>query len=105
MLRCWRSMTNRSGPIREALSEVLAPLAAVDGGRIYLVQIGDQVVSLHWAGRYAGSPASALLHSEVAVPLIRQVAPDTVVYWSSGHIVPASAELIQPSSAAIKNPV
>lgn len=92
-----RSMNNRSGPIREVLSEALAPLVAAGGGRIYLSNLNDEELSLHWAGRYAGSPASSLLHEEIAVPLIHRVAPGIIVRWSSGCLIPIGAELIEPS--------
>jgi hypothetical protein len=98
MLGSYCLMTNRSGLIRDVLSEVLAPIVAADGGQLYFEQVNDHEVSLHWAGRYAGSPAAGLLHEEVAVPLIRQVAPDTIVKWSSGFLVPPQAELVRPSS-------
>ncbi len=91
-----RSMNNQSGHIREVLSEALAPLVAADGGRIYLSQVNDEELSLHWAGRYAGSPASGLLHEEIAVPLIQRVAPGMIVRWSSGCLIPSGAELIEP---------
>jgi hypothetical protein len=97
-----RSMTNRSGLIRGALSEMLAPLVAAEGGQVYFEEVGDEEVSLHWAGRYAGSPAAGLLHEEVAVPLVQQVAPGTLVKWSSGRLVPAKAELIEPAKTRVE---
>lgn len=96
MIRFGCSMSNRSGLIRDVLAEVLAPIVAADGGRIYLEQTGDNEVSIHWAGRYAGHPAAWLLHEELAVPLIRRVSPDTEVKWSSGWLVPPGAELVTP---------
>lgn len=89
-------MNFRSGPIREALSKVVAPLVAVDGGHLYLTKLDDGEVALHWAGRYAGSPAACLLHEEIVVPLIDRLAPGIVVTWSSGCIIPIGAELIEP---------
>jgi hypothetical protein len=89
-------MSEQSLVLREMLSTALAPLAAADGGEIYLEELGEQEFSLHWAGRYAGSPAAALLHEEIAVPLIRQLAPQAIVRWSSGHIVPTNAKRVAP---------
>jgi Fe-S cluster biogenesis protein NfuA len=93
-------MNNQSGKIREVLAEALAPLVAAGGGRIYLSELSDEALLLHWAGRYAGSPASGVLHEELAVPLIRRIAPSVVVKWSSGRLIPSGAELIQPIGKA-----
>lgn len=89
-------MNNRSGPIRDALSAVLAPLVAADGGQVYIEEMANEGVLLHWAGRYAGSPAAGLVHEEIAVPLIQRVAPGTIVRWSCGALIPRHAELIVP---------
>lgn len=85
-------MSNLPPPIRQALSELLAPLVAMEGGEIYLSDGPDGALTLHWAGRYSGSSAAALVHQELAVPLIEAVAPGTVVRWSSGRLIPAKAE-------------
>lgn len=87
-------MNNRSGLIREALSEALAPLVAAGGGQIYFSELGEDELLLHWAGRYAGSPACGLLHEELALPVIHRIAPTMIVRWSSGRIIPPGAELI-----------
>lgn len=89
-------MSSRTGPIRQVLSELLAPLVAKEGGQLYLMESEDGVLTLHWAGRYSGNPATALIHEEIAVPLIREVAPGTVVKWTSGRLIPTNAELVEP---------
>jgi hypothetical protein len=97
MLPCYRWMQSRYRQVREALSKVLAPLVAAEGGRIYLQELGESEFLVHWAGRYAGSPAVELLHNEVTLPLIQRVAPGSIVRWSSGRLVPAKAELVEPT--------
>jgi hypothetical protein len=92
-------MQSRYSQVREALSKVVAPLASAEGGRIYLEALGDSEVLIHWAGRYAGSPAVELLHVEVTLPLIQRVAPGTIVRWSSGRLIPQGAVLVEPSKA------
>jgi hypothetical protein len=69
-----------------------------EGGEIYLTCVNDREVSIHLAGRYSGSPAAALLHQELALPLIESVAQGTIVNWSSGHIIPQEAEKLVPPS-------
>lgn len=93
-------MSSRTGPIRQVLSELLAPLVAKEGGSVYFMESEDGVLTLHWAGRYSGNPATALIHEEIAVPLIQEIAPGTIVKWSSGRLVPTDAELVEPRLTA-----
>lgn len=85
-------MSNRPPPLRQVLSELLAPLVAMEGGEIYVSEDADGILNLHWAGRYSGSSAAGLVHQELALPLIEAVAPGTVVRWSSGRLIPAQAQ-------------
>lgn len=72
-------------------------MLAVDGGQIYLEEVTERELLIHWAGRYAGSPAVAVLHTELAVPLIQRIAPGTLVRWSSGQLIPPNARLVSPA--------
>lgn len=95
-------MSSRTGPIRQALCELLAPLVAKEGGQLFLLEGEDSSVTLHWAGRYSGSPATALIHAEIAVPLIEEIAPGTLIKWSSGRLVPEGAEPLEPITSRVE---
>jgi hypothetical protein len=94
-------MKNRSGQIQVALAEALAPIVAADGGAVYMAEAGEDELLLHWAGRYAGSPACVILHEELALPIIRRLAPGVVVKWSSGRLIPDGAKLIEPLNGRV----
>lgn len=78
--------------ILQVVREVLAPLVRADGGELYLVQVEDDAVSLHLAGRFAGCPGNALARRQIIEPAIRAVAPNAQVTVSSGALVPKGAQ-------------
>ena len=77
--------------ILRVIREVLVPLVHADGGELYLVSAGDEAVSIHLAGRYAGCPGVNLARRQVIEPAIRAVAPKAQITISSGAIVPKGA--------------
>lgn len=84
-------MSSRTEQIRQAVAEFLVPMVEREGGEIYLTSIQEREISIHLAGRYAGSPAASLLYQELILPLVEAVAPGTIVHWSSGRVIPRTA--------------
>jgi Fe-S cluster biogenesis protein NfuA len=76
------------------IRDVIAPLIRADGGLLYLVDAGDDSVTLHLAGRYAGCPGNTLARRRIIEPAIFAVAPGARVTMSSGPIIPDNAELL-----------
>ncbi len=76
--------------------EVLAPLVLADGGRLYLVSAGDDHVSLHLAGRFAGCPGNTLAIRRIVEPAFQAVAPGARVTVTSGAIIPPGASAVSP---------
>jgi Fe-S cluster biogenesis protein NfuA len=80
--------------ILRVVREVVAPLVRADGGRIYLVAVDDDAVTLHLAGRYAGCPGNTLAIRRIIEPAIFAVAPRARVTVTSGALWPADATLL-----------
>jgi Fe-S cluster biogenesis protein NfuA len=81
--------------ILRVVRDVLAPLVWADGGKLYLVRAGDDVVALHLTGRFSGCPGNTLATRRVIEPAIFAVAPNARVSITSGALVPPGAELIR----------
>jgi len=86
--------------ILTVIKEVLAPMVAADGGRLYVVQADSKQVSLHLAGRFAGCPGNSVTTRRVIQPLIAAVAPNAEVTVTWGRLVPAGATRVDESEAA-----
>jgi len=78
--------------ILRVLREVLGPLVRSDGGEVYLVQVEEDVVTIHLAGRYAGCPGNTLARRQIIEPAIRAVAPRAKITVSSGALIPSGAQ-------------
>jgi Fe-S cluster biogenesis protein NfuA len=86
--------------ILKVIREVLAPMVAADGGRLYVVQADAKHVTLHLAGRFAGCPGNHVATQRVIEPLIEAVAPDAEVTVTWGRLVPTGATRVDTASAA-----
>jgi Fe-S cluster biogenesis protein NfuA len=86
--------------ILTVIKEVLAPMVAADGGRLYVVQADSQQVSLHLAGRFAGCPGNQVATRRVIQPLIAAVAPGAEVTVTWGRLVPMGATHVDVGGAA-----
>lgn len=86
--------------ILTVIKEVLAPMVAADGGRLYVIQADSKQVSLHLAGRFAGCPGNQVTTRRVIQPLIAAIAPDAEVTVTWGRLVPAGATRVDESGAA-----
>jgi Fe-S cluster biogenesis protein NfuA len=84
-------MTSPLAEMEQRLRLVAAPLIARDGGRLYLVRLTEEQVSLHLAGRYAGAPGAHLVLERILVPLIRAISPTIQVAMTSGWSPPSGA--------------
>jgi Fe-S cluster biogenesis protein NfuA len=89
--------------ILSVIKEVLAPMVAADGGRLYVVQADSKQVSLHLAGRFAGCPGNQVATRRVIQPLIEAVAPNAELTVTWGRLVPMGATVVEVSdtSAAV----
>jgi len=83
--------------LKQMLRDVLAPLAVLDGGEVYLVAADDDEVSLHLAGRLGGSPATVVVTRRIVEPAVKAVLPDAKLIVTSGWRVPEDAEKIEAS--------
>lgn len=90
--------------ILKVIKEVLAPMVAADGGRLYVVHADSKQVTLHLAGRFAGCPGNHIVTQRVIEPLIAAVAPDAQVSVTWGRLVPAGAERVDGSNAGAAAP-
>jgi Fe-S cluster biogenesis protein NfuA len=85
--------------ILTVIKEVLAPMVAADGGRLYVVQADPQQVSLHLAGRFAGCPGNHVTTRRVIQPLIAAVAPTAELTVTWGRLVPMGATRVDDGPA------
>lgn len=76
------------------LREVLAPLVAADGGRLYVVEVSAERVAIHLSGRYAGCPGNTLATRRVIEPAVRAVLPQAELTVTAGTTVPSGARLV-----------
>jgi len=88
-------MADKTEAVRNVLAEILAPLFAVEGGRVYLVSADKKEIALHLAGSLSGSPATHMVTRRVVEPALEVVAPKAKVVITSGWSVPDGAELIE----------
>lgn len=77
--------------ILTVIREILAPMVAVDGGRLYVVQADAQRVTLHLGGRFAGCPGNQVATRRVIQPIIAAVAPGAELTVTWGRLVPSGA--------------
>jgi Fe-S cluster biogenesis protein NfuA len=86
--------------ILTVIKEVLAPMVAADGGRLYVVHANSKQVTLHLAGRFAGCPGNHVATQRVIEPLIAAVAPSAEVTVTWGRLVPTGATQVGGSSSS-----
>lgn len=75
--------------------EVVAPLVHADGGKVYVVAVEPDQLTLHLAGMCSGCPGVTLTARSVIEPAIHAVAPSARVVVTSGVVVPEGASLVQ----------
>ncbi len=80
--------------ILTVIREVLAPMVAADGGRLYVIRADAEHVDLHLAGRFAGCPGNQVATQRVIQPAIAAVAPAAELTVTWGRLVPAGAKQI-----------
>ncbi len=80
--------------VLRVLKEIIAPLVEADGGRLLLVAIDFDQVTIHLAGRLAGTPGLGLFCRNVLEPAIHSVAPAARVVLTTGFLIPAGASEI-----------
>ena len=85
--------------ILTVIKEVLAPMVAADGGRLYVVQADLKQVTLHLAGRFAGCPGNQVAARRVIQPVIAAVAPNAEVTVTWGRLVPTGATQVDAAAA------
>jgi Fe-S cluster biogenesis protein NfuA len=85
--------------ILAVIQEVLAPMVAADGGRLYVVQADAKQVSLHLAGRFAGCPGNHVATRRVIQPVIAAVAPGAELTVTWGRLVPMGARQVEVSGS------
>lgn len=97
--------------IARVLRDIIEPLIAADGGKLYLVTSDPDTVALHLAGRYSGCPGITLTTRRIIEPALAAVAPSVRVTVTSGALVPAGAELVRkdapgkPAESAEETPI
>lgn len=77
-------------------AEVIAPLIKVDGGELYVVSVSDDVVHLHLAGSFAGSPGAPVVREFIIAPAFARALPSVIVQVTSGVDIPESAVRVEP---------
>lgn len=86
--------------ILTVIKEVLAPMVAADGGRLYVIQADSKQVALHLAGRFSGCPGNQVTTRRVIQPLIAAVAPHAELTVTWGRLVPTGATRVDDSEVA-----
>ena len=76
--------------------EVLAPLLRADGGKLYLVAVEANHLSLHLGGKFGGCPGTPLVVKQVIEPAVRALAPTVELKVTSGMRIPEGASLLGP---------
>lgn len=89
-------MATRREEIMNVIRDVLAPLVAADGGRLYVVRAEDNQVSLHLDGRFSGCPGNEVTARRVLRPAIEAVAPGAQLTVTWGRLVPEGAICVDP---------
>jgi Fe-S cluster biogenesis protein NfuA len=90
------TMATKREEILTVIRDVLAPLVAADGGRLYVIRAEDHHVALHLDGRFAGCPGNEVATRRVLRPAIEAVAPGAQLTVTWGRIVPEGATRIDP---------
>jgi Fe-S cluster biogenesis protein NfuA len=92
------TMATRREEILAVIKDVLAPLVAADGGRLYVVRAEEHNIALHLDGRFAGCPGNEVTTRRVLRPAIEAVAPGAQLTVTWGRLVPDGAVRIDPPS-------
>jgi Fe-S cluster biogenesis protein NfuA len=90
------TMPTKREEILTVVREVLAPLVAADGGRLYVIRAEDNQIALHLDGRFAGCPGNEVATRRVLRPAIEAVAPGAQLTVTWGRIVPEGATRVDP---------
>jgi Fe-S cluster biogenesis protein NfuA len=85
------AMAGTDNDIIRVLKEVVAPMLAVEGGKLRVVSLQPDRLEVHLSGRLAGAPGTGLFCRRVLEPAIHAVAPGTRVVVTTGWIVPPGA--------------
>ncbi len=93
-------MATRRDEILAVIRDVLAPLVAADGGRLYIVKADDHQITLHLDGRFAGCPGNEVATRRVLRPALEVVAPGAQLTVTWGRLVPDGAVRIDPPPEA-----
>lgn len=93
-------MATKREEIMTVIRDVLAPLVAADGGRLYVVRAEDNQVALHLDGRFSGCPGNEVATRRVLRPAIEAIAPGAQLTVTWGRLVPAGATRIDPPETA-----
>jgi Fe-S cluster biogenesis protein NfuA len=80
--------------LKTMLRDVLSPLLAAEGAKLYLVSAEPKSVHLHLGGTLSGSPAKDVVTARVVEPAVKAIAPKAKLVVSSGYLVPKGAELL-----------
>jgi Fe-S cluster biogenesis protein NfuA len=89
-------MATKREEILTVIREVLAPLVAADGGRLYVIRAEDHQIALHLDGRFSGCPGNEVATRRVLRPAIEAVAPGAQLTVTWGRLVPEGALRIDP---------
>jgi hypothetical protein len=84
-------MEFQEGDIVRILKEIVVPLVEAEGGKLLLVAIDVDQVTVHLAGRLAGTPGVGLFCRKVLEPAVHSVAPGTRVVLTAGCLIPPGA--------------
>ena len=93
-------MATARAEIQRVLEEVIAPLVQADGGRLFVLQLDDDLVALHLAGRFSGCPGNDLVARRIIEPAIAAVAPGVTCRIHSGARVPEGSTLVEPRTSS-----
>jgi Fe-S cluster biogenesis protein NfuA len=94
------TMATKREEIMTVIRDVLAPLVAADGGRLYVVRAEDNQVALHLDGRFSGCPGNEVATRRVLRPAIEAIAPGAQLTVTWGRLVPEGATRIDPPETA-----
>jgi hypothetical protein len=84
-------MEFQEGDILRILKEIVVPMVESDGGKLLLVSVAVDQVTVHITGRLAGTPGLGLFCRKVLEPAIHSVAPTTRVVLTAGRLIPPGA--------------
>ena len=84
-------MEFQEGDILRILKEIVVPLVEADGGKLLLIAVDVDQVTVHLTGRLAGTPGLGLFCRKVLEPAIHSVAPTARVVLTAGRLIPPGA--------------